>query len=51
MLALVYLAHIAVVIFGAVTLVWLISLIMRDASIIDIQSQRRTGVQRRVRHS
>lgn len=36
MLALVYLAHIAVVIFGAVTLVWLISLIMKDASIIDI---------------
>lgn len=36
MLALVYLAHIAVVIFGAVTVVWLISLIMRDASIIDI---------------
>lgn len=36
MLALVYLAHIAIIIFGAVTLVWLISLIMRDASIIDI---------------
>lgn len=36
MLALVYLAHIAVIVFGAVTLVWLISLIMRDASIIDI---------------
>ncbi|MEM7730563.1 MAG: DUF1295 domain-containing protein [Pseudomonadota bacterium] len=36
MLALVYLAHIAVVIFGAITLVWLVSLLMRDASIIDI---------------
>lgn len=36
MLALIYLAHIAVVIFGAVTLVWLISLLVRDASIIDI---------------
>ncbi|MEL6686981.1 MAG: DUF1295 domain-containing protein [Pseudomonadota bacterium] len=36
MLALIYLAHVAVVVFGAVTLVWLISLLMRDASIIDI---------------
>ena len=36
MLALVYLAHIAVIVFGAVTLVWLISLLVRDASIIDI---------------
>lgn len=36
MLALVYLAHIAILIFGAVTLVWLISLLMKDASIIDI---------------
>lgn len=36
MLALIYLAHLATVIFGAVTLVWLISLLARDASIIDI---------------
>lgn len=36
MIALVYLAHIAVIVFGAVTLVWLISLLARDASIIDI---------------
>ncbi|MGJ8560640.1 MAG: DUF1295 domain-containing protein [Litorimonas sp.] len=36
MIALIYLAHVAIVIFGAVTLVWLISLLARDASIIDI---------------
>lgn len=36
MLALIYLAHVAVVIFGAVTLVWLISVLVKDASIIDI---------------
>ena len=36
MLILIYLAHCAVIVFGAVTLVWLISLIMKDASIIDI---------------
>ena len=36
MLALVYLAHVAVIVFGGVSLVWLISLKMRDASIIDI---------------
>lgn len=36
MLALIYLTHLAIVIFGAVTLVWLISLLARDASIIDI---------------
>ena len=36
MLALVYLAHVAVIVFGAVTLVWFISLLMKDASIIDI---------------
>jgi steroid 5-alpha reductase family enzyme len=36
MIALVYLAHIAIVVFGAVTLVWLISLLAKDASIIDI---------------
>jgi steroid 5-alpha reductase family enzyme len=36
MLALIYLVHVAVVVFGAVTLVWLISLMMKDASIIDI---------------
>jgi steroid 5-alpha reductase family enzyme len=36
MIALVYLAHIATVVFVAVTLVWLISLLVKDASIIDI---------------
>ncbi|MGB6230633.1 MAG: DUF1295 domain-containing protein [Litorimonas sp.] len=36
MLALVYLAHIAVVVFATVTLVWLVSLLVKDASIIDI---------------
>ncbi|WP_284390406.1 DUF1295 domain-containing protein [Algimonas ampicilliniresistens] len=36
MIALVYLAHIAVIIFGSISVVWLISLLMRDASIIDI---------------
>jgi steroid 5-alpha reductase family enzyme len=36
MLVLIYLAHCAVVVFGAVTAVWLISLLMKDASVIDI---------------
>jgi len=36
MIALVYLAHVAVIIFGSISVVWLISLLMRDASIIDI---------------
>ena len=36
MLALVYLAHCAAVVLGGAFLVWLISLLMRDASIIDI---------------
>ncbi|MGB3456114.1 MAG: DUF1295 domain-containing protein [Litorimonas sp.] len=36
MLPLVYLAHVAFIVFAGVTLVWLVSLLMRDASIIDI---------------
>ena len=36
MIALVYLAHCAVVVLGAATVVWLFSLLMRDASIVDI---------------
>ena len=36
MLALVYLAHCAVVVIGAAALVWLVSLVVRDTSIVDI---------------
>lgn len=36
MLVAVYLAHVAVVVFGAAALVWLVSLLVRDTSIVDI---------------
>ena len=36
MTALTYLAHVAIIIFAAALIIWLISLLMRDASIVDI---------------
>ena len=36
MLVLVYLAHVAVVVLGAASIVWLVSLVVRDTSIVDV---------------